>query len=114
MPTANDDLPTFTASLSANPVIQVAANLIRPVVEQAEQADSGHAGLSLLLAFCIQSDHKYLLQQATLELGHKNVLHMLVRLSIQLASAGHHLCQVSNGRSCAFTPVLVTKCKAQL
>ena len=79
---------TLTASLSANVVIQVAANLIRPVVEQAA---SGHAGLSLLLDFCIKSDHKYLLQRATHELGHKNVLHMLVRLSIQLASAGHLL-----------------------
>lgn len=54
---------------------RVAANLIRPVVEQAA---SGHAGLSLLLDFCIKSDHKYLLQRATHELGHKNVLHMLM------------------------------------
>jgi len=92
MLTATDDLPTFTASLSASAVMQVAGRLVQPVVERAE---SDPAALSLLVGYCIEGRHRVLLERVTSELGHTDILKLLVRLGIYLASAGHHLCQIS-------------------
>lgn len=94
MLTANDNLLTFTASLSASAVMQVATKLVQPVVEQAE---SDPAALSLLVGYCIGGRHRDLLERVTSELGQTDILKLLVRLGIQLAFAGHHLCQISQG-----------------